>query len=203
MTHLLLHACSGLHPAQALLSATLSTASNVATGVLTPVDFQPHRLPAGPLVFIASALQALGRPPLLHPDCPHSLDALLSSPLISRADLTTFLPSVGWPHPLSSPLHPLPSLQPVARIIPVSAGTAVLLTPSLRKRRSLHAAYIAEALPPPPSTDRTTPTTDYRLPTTHVTSLLLFDQLGNYPGKTSIRSLSGDWQLTASRALTF
>ena len=106
---------------------------------------------------MTTSLQALGRPSILDPACPHTLDTLLSSPLVSHEDLLRYLPTVGWPVPSSSPHFPSPPLLPAARTVTVSAASSVLLRPTHVQRQAHHTAFIAEAHGPLHRYD----TTDY------------------------------------------
>jgi hypothetical protein len=151
-TVLLCHACPALHPAQTLLSATVSTPDDVAAGTLGAVSArgvaQPHCLPPGVLTRMAVALCALG-PPCHSSSVPAVVAALTTRPPDPSVPPAA-LAGLAWPPPpgaLSDPIHP------VAGTASVRALTCLLTAPVTAARAARHAAFVSCALHSSPRAD--------------------------------------------------
>jgi hypothetical protein len=143
--HLLKGASPTLHPAQTLLAAAFASTAAVAVGVLDARGMppQPHRLPPGPLVHMASALQAIqaaGQPGggLLAPSQAVA-QHLVTTPVPAGADLPAALASLAWGAVGDAPV----GLRPAAGgEVPVRAITALLTAPAAAMRAAQRSTFV-------------------------------------------------------------
>lgn len=147
-SHSLRLALPGLHPAHALLRATIGTSVDIDAGLLSDCGQQAYLLPAGPLRRLAAALQALGPPVWLDGASGMDPTSWLRQPLQADAFLQGAT-AIGWeftPPYVTEPMR----IQPCVAVPSVAVATAAFQRHVEVGRWDLLQRYCAAAMATPP-----------------------------------------------------